>query len=154
MKNQITIEEILANPNLDLSERISKYIQEGMTEEIAKELALTLVKQEYDFWAGSRENVSPRTDAMLGSILDGHSLTQCEAFEMMCDDPEKVARYTYFTDLKQRISDNNGITLDDLNSLCNTIGIDSKSSEQIRQGLVGKGLIIDSYDQTGSGPKM
>ena len=62
-KITITIEQIKLNPNLDLSERTTKYsTKEKWSKEYIEELALASIKQEYEYWANNRTNISERTD--------------------------------------------------------------------------------------------
>ncbi len=145
-RKTITIEQIIENPNLDLSERINKFSQDKRwSKEDLKELAIASIKQEYEFWLNERKNVSARTDELLKKILDGHFLSKIEEFEMVCDDPKKVELYSKYESLKKRIKDNTGITLEDFYELCQVIGIDSEIIELIRLEFERKGLIIDSY---------
>ena len=110
VKQTITIEEIKANPNLDLSERIRMLAQEGKwTDEQMIELALASIQQDYEFWVVNREIVSQRTDDILLQILNGHVLNKTETFEMVCDDEEKVNLYSRYEDLRMKIANNNGI---------------------------------------------
>ena len=51
-----------------------------------------------------------------------------------------------FNELKQKIESSNGITLEDFNVLCKTIGFDSKTTELIRVEFESQGKIIDSYE--------
>ena len=147
-RKTITIEEIQANPNLDLRERINKLSQDKRwSADDLKELAIALIKQDYEFWANKRENISPRTDELLKQILNGHILSKSEEFEMVCSDQEKVEEYTKYEDLKQKVLDSNGITLEDFNQLCQTIGFDLKTTELIRAGFESRGKIIDSYQE-------
>lgn len=147
-RKTITIEEIQANPNLDLRERINKLSQDKRWSVAdLKELAITLIKQDYEFWANKRENISPRTDELLKQILNGHILSKTEVFEMVCSDQEKVEEYTKYEDLKQKVLDSNGITLEDFNQLCQTIGSDSKTTELIKTEFENKGFLIDSHEE-------
>ncbi len=147
-RKTITIEEIQANPNLDLRERINKLSQDKRWSVAdLKELAIALIKQEYEFWANKRENISPRTDELLKQILNGHILSKSEEFEMVCSDQEKVEEYAKYEDLKQKVLDSNGITLEDFNQLCQTIGFDSKTTELIKTEFENKGLLIDSHEE-------
>ena len=142
----ITIEEIETNPDLDLSERINKYSQDKRwNAEDLKELAIASIKREYEFWAKKRENISPRTDELLKQILNGHILSRSEEFEMICDEQEKIKEYSKYEILSQQIADSNGITLDDFNELCKTIGFDSKTTEFIRMKFENQKMIVDSY---------
>ena len=146
VKQTITIEEIKANPNLDLSERIRMLAQEGKwIDEQMKELALASIQQDYEFWVVNREIVSQRTDDILLQILNGRVLNKTETFEMVCDDKEKVNQYSRYEDLRMKIADNNGITIDDFNELCKVIGIDSATTELIGMMFASKGLIVESY---------
>ena len=145
-RKTITIEEIEANPDLDLSERINKFSQDKRwNANDLKELAIASIKQEYEFWANKRENISSRTDELLKQILNGHILSKSEEFEMVCADQEKIKEYSKYENLKKRIADNNGITLDDFNELCKTIGFDSKTTELIRMEFEIRRMITDSY---------
>ena len=148
-KITINIDQIKDNPNLDISERIRRYLSQGKwTQEEIEEIAIASIKQEYEYWANNRTNISPRTDNMLLSILNGHILNKIEVFEMICDDPTKVEAYAKFERLKGRTSDNAGITLEDLNELCSIIGFDEQMSDAIRTGFADKGLIIDRYNES------
>ena len=148
-RETITIEEIKSNPNLDLTERINKFSKDKRwNANDLKELAIASIKQEYEFWANKRDNISSRTDELLKQILNGHILSKSEEFEMVCTDEEKVNDYSKYEKMKQRIVDNNGVTLDDFNELCKTIGFDSKTAELIRTGFESRGKIIDSYEDT------
>ena len=150
-RKTITIEEIESNPNLDLTERINRFANDKRwSDDDLRELAIASIKQEYEFWANKRENISSKTDELLKKILDGHTLNKSEVFEMMCSDPEKVEEYSKYDDLNQKITDNNGITLDDFNDLCKTVGFDSKMTELVRIGFESQGKIIDSYQDEGS----
>lgn len=147
-KITITIEEIKANPNLDLSERINKLSEDNKyTLEELGDLAVASIKNEYEYWANNRTNISERTNKSLQKILDGHILSKSEEFEMICDDPIKNAEYSKYESLKQKISDNNGITSEDFDELCNSIGFDLKTSEFMKEIFKIKGLIIDSYEK-------
>ena len=146
VRNTITIEEIEANPELDLSERINKFSQDKRwSNDDLRELAIASIKQEYEFWANKRENISSRTDELLKQILNGHILSRSEEFEMICDNQEKIKEYSKYENLNQQIADNSGISLEDFNELCKTIGFDSETTELIRTGFESQGNIIDSY---------
>ena len=147
-RKTITIEEIESNPNLDLNERIEKFANDTRwnTDDL-RELAIASIKQEYEFWANKRENISSRTDELLKKILNGYTLTKSEEFEMVCTDPEKIREYSKYIDLKQKVTDYNGIALEDFNQLCQTIGFDSKTTELIRAKFESQGKIIDSYQE-------
>ncbi len=150
-KITITIEQIKSNPKLDLSERITKYSSVGKwSSEEVEYFAIASIKQEYECWANNRTNVSERTNNMLQNILNGHILDDIESFEMFCDDPVKVDEYTKYEKLKKRISDNNGITLEDFNSLCSTIGFDSDTIEKIKNEFTIRGLILETYNEDNS----
>lgn len=147
----ITIEEIQANPNLNLEERIKKFSQDDrFSGDDLKELAITSIKQEYEFWANNRENISPRTDELLKQILNGHVLSKSEAFEMICADPKKVEEYSKYENLKQRISEKNGITIADFNELCQNIGFDPETTELIKMAFEDRGLFIDQVEEVQS----
>ena len=147
MMATITIEEIKANPNLDLSERKRKFSNNPRwTDKDLEELAIASIKREYEFWSTKRENISPRTDALLNQILNGRILSKSEEFEMVCTDSEIVEKYSKYEELSQRITDNNAITLDDFNELCETIGFDSVTTELIRSAFESRGLFVESYE--------
>ena len=74
-------------------------------------------------------------------------LTPIEAFEMVCDDPEKVEMYKTFYNLKKRITDNNGITQEDFDFLCSNIGFDDDMKNAIETGFKAKGLMIKEYNE-------
>lgn len=148
-KITITIEQIKLNPNLDLSERIKLYSKEGKwNKDDLEELAVASIKQEYEYWANNRTNISERTDNMLQSILNGHKLDKIETFEMMCDDTLKVQEYAKYEMLKRNISDNNGISVKDFEKLCSVIGLDLKTANIIKEELEMRGLIIEEYKES------
>ncbi len=139
----ITIEEIRSNPNLDLSERVSRLSKNShFSKEDLEDIAVATIKREYEYWANNRTNLSDNTTSYLARILDGHILNEYEEFEMMCDDPVKIELYRKHCELKRRIQENKAITLEDFNSLCETIGFDLETTEEIRKGFEQKGLII------------
>ena len=145
-KKTITIEEIKTNPNLDLNERIVKYSQDKIwSDEDLEDLAIASIEQEYEYWVNNRTNISERTNTILTQILNGHIISNIEAFEMICDEPQKVEQYANLEKLKQRISSNNGISSDDFEFLCKIIGFDLETTKLIKQGYENNGLIIDSY---------
>ncbi len=149
-KRTISIKEIQENPNLDLSEKISKYAKDSRWDaEDAKELALASIKVEYEFWANNREVVSPRTDYLLGQILNGHTLNKVEGFEMICGDEKKVRDYSRITTLEERIKDNNAISEEDFDDLCQVIGFDSQMYQWLKLMFECSGKIVKSYKDNG-----
>ena len=66
---------------------------------------------------------------------------------MVCSDQEKVEEYAKYEDLKQKVLDSNGMSLEDFNQLCQTIGFDLKTTELIKAGFERRGKIIDSYQE-------
>ena len=146
-KTTISIDEIANNPNLDLTARINHFSQDKRWDSNdLEELAMASIKQDYEFWANKRENVSSRTDELLEEILNGHILSKSEMFEMICSEPETVQMHAKYDTLREKVSGNNGITIDDFYELCNIIGFDSKTTELLEFGFKSKGLIIDSYN--------
>ena len=145
-RNIITIEQIIDNPNLDLTERINYYANnKNIAAEDLTDLAIATIKNEYEYWFSHRTNKSDRTDTMLVSILNGHMLNNVEAFEMMCDDMNKVKEYSKYEFLKKRISDNNGITKDDFDNLCAIMEVDNDTKLQMEEEFNKNGLIIEEY---------
>ena len=145
-KTTISVEEIRSNPDLDLSERIIEFQNKGYGSEDAEDLAVATIKAEYEYWANNRTNVSDRTDQFLKKILNGHHLDKYEGFEMICDDPEKVALYTEYEELKDRISKANGITEEDFDKLSVTFGFDPEQAIFIKESFRQRGQIVDSYE--------
>lgn len=142
----ITVEQIKSNSSLDLTDRLNFYSKNNnLPKDDLEDLCIASIKQEYEYWANKRTNISERTDAMLTQILNGHSLNRAEAFEMICDDPAKVQEFTKYADLEERISRSNGITQEDFDELCITIGIDAQTKGQIEQEFKNRGLMIESY---------
>ena len=147
-KKTITIEEIKNNINLDLSERIVAYSKyKNLNPEALEELAIATIKQEYEFWINNRTNISERTNRLLQSILDGHILNKLEAFEMVCDDPKQVEQYAKYETFKENVNNNNGVTLEDFEDICNTMGWDLQTIKIIQTEFERKGLIIDEYKE-------
>ena len=145
-RKTITIEEIEANPDLDLSERINKFSQDKRwSSDDLKELAIASIKQEYEYIANNMSDI-PYINEILKQILNGHVFTQDELTELMTSDIKENEEIKKYNDLTKKVLDNNGITLDDFNELCKTIGFDSKTTELIRAGFESQGKIIDSYE--------
>lgn len=146
-RKTITIEEIEANPDLDLSERINKFSQDKRwSADDLKELAIASIKQEYEYYANNMSNI-PQINEVLKQILNGHVYTQSELVELMTPEIEKNEEIQRYENLKKKITDNNGIVLDDFNELCKIIGFDSKTTELIRMGFESQGKIINSYEE-------
>ena len=146
-RKTITIEQIEANPNLNLTERINKFANDKRwSANDLRELALAYIKQEYEYMANNMSDI-PHIDEILEQILNGHVFTKDELTELMRLDIKENEEIKKYNDLKKKIADNNGITLDDFNELCKIIGFDSKTIELIRAGLESQGKIIDSYEE-------
>ena len=144
-RKTITIEEIEANPDLDLSERINKFSQDKRwSADDLKELAIASIKQEYEYMANNMSDI-PYINEILKQILNGHVFTQDELTEYMSQDLKEVPEIKKYNNLKKKVEDNNGISLEDFNELCKTIGFDYKTTELIMAGFENRGLIIDSY---------
>ncbi len=144
-RKTITIEAIEANPDLDLSERINKFSQDKRwPNDDLKELAIASIKQEYEYMVNNMADI-PHIDEILEQILKGHIFTQDELAELMTSDLVENEEIKKYNDLKKKVVDNNGISLEDFNKLCKTIGFDSKTTELIMAGFEKRGLIIDSY---------
>ena len=146
-RKTITIEQIEANPNLNLTERINKFANDKRwSANDLRELAIASIKQEYEYMANNMSDI-PHIDEILEQILNGHVFTKNELTELMSLDIKENEEIKKYNDLKKKIVDNNGITLDDFNELCKTIGFDSKTIELIRAGFESQGKIIDSYEE-------
>ena len=144
-RKTITIEEIEANPDLDLSERINKFSQDKRwSADDLKELAIASIKQEYEYMANNMSDI-PYINEILKQILNGHVFTQDELTEYMSRDLKEFSEIKKYNNLKQKVTDNNGITIKDFDELCKIIGFDSKTAELIRVGFERQGKIIDSY---------
>ena len=64
-RKTITIEEIEANPDLDLSERINKFSQDKRwSNDDLIELAIASIKQEYEYMANNMADI-PHIDEIL-----------------------------------------------------------------------------------------
>ena len=144
-RKTITIEEIQSNPNLDLTERINKFGNDKRwSDDDLRELAIASIKQEYEYMANNMAD-TPHIDEISEQILNGHVFTESELVELMTQDLEENQEIKKCNDLKKRIADNNGITLEDFNELCKIIGFDPQTTELMRLGFDNNGLIIDSY---------
>lgn len=144
-RKTITIEEIEANPNLDLTERINMFLKDKRwNEEDSKELAIASIKQEYEYFVNNVSSI-PQIDEILKQILNGHVYTQDELTKIMTPKTENNEEIAKFKDLRKRIIDNNGITISDFYELCQIIGFDYNTTELIRNEFESNGLIIDSY---------
>ena len=149
-KITISIDEINNNPNLDISERLAnlknKY-KDKYSEDDLKSLEIASIKQEYELFANSRINFTKEADDLLEKIKNGGELSNKEAFILNCDDPQIISKYLKFDDIKKQIKEDNAITLNDFNFLCEAIKLDSHTKRLLEIGYKSKGLISD-YSQS------
>lgn len=146
----ISIDEINNNPNLDISERIAnlknKY-KDKYSEDDLKSLAIASIKQEYELYANNRINFTKEADDLLEKIKNGGELSNKEVFILNCDDPQIISKYSKFDDIKKQIKEDNAITLNDFNFLCEAMKLDSHTKRLLEIGYKSKGLISD-YSQS------
>ena len=145
-KITISIEEINNNPNLDISERLAKLknkYNDKYSEDDLKSIAIASIKQEYELFANNRINFTKEADDLLEKIKNGGELSKKEAFILNCDDPQIISEYSKFDDIKNRIQDNNAITLDDFNFLCEAMKLDPHTKRLLEIGYKSKGLISE-----------
>lgn len=149
-KITISIDEINNNPNLDISERLAnlknKY-KDKYSEDDLKSLAIASIKQEYELFANNRINFTKEADDLLEKIKNGGELSNKEAFILNCDDPQIISEYSKFDDIKKQIKEDNAITLNDFNFLCEAMKLDSHTKRLLEIGYKSKGLISD-YSQS------
>ena len=149
-KITISIDEINNNPNLDISERIAnlknKY-KDKYSEDDLKSLAIASIKQEYELYANNRINFTKEADDLLEKIKNGGELSNKEAFILNCNDPQIISKYLKFDDIKKQIKEDNAITLNDFNFLCEAMKLDSHTKRLLEIGYKSKGLISD-YSQS------
>ena len=149
-KITISIDEINNNPNLDISERLAnlknKY-KDKYSEDDLKSLAIASIKQEYELFANNRINFTKEADDLLEKIKNGGELSNKEAFILNCDDPQIISKYSKFDDIKKQIKEDNAITLNDFNFLCEAMKLDSHTKRLLEIGYKSKGLISD-YSQS------
>ncbi len=149
-KIAISIDEINNNPNLDISERLAnlknKY-KDKYSEDDLKSLAIASIKQEYELFANNRINFTKEADDLLEKIKNGGELSNKEAFILNCDDPQIISKYSKFDDIKKQIKEDNAITLNDFNFLCEAMKLDSHTKRLLEIGYKSKGLISD-YSQS------
>lgn len=149
-KITISIDEINNNPNLDISERLAnlknKY-KDKYSEDDLKSLAIASIKQEYELFANNRINFTKEADNLLEKIKNGGELSNKEAFILNCDDPQIISEYSKFDDIKKQIKEDNAITLNDFNFLCEAMKLDSHTKRLLEIGYKSKGLISD-YSQS------
>ena len=151
-KITISIDEIKNNPNLDISERLVKLknkYKDKYSEDDLKSLAIASIKQEYELFANNRINFTKEADDLLEKIKNGGELSKKEAFILNCDDPQIISEYSKFDDIKNRIQDNNAVTLDDFNFLCEAMKLDSHTKRLLEIGYKSKGLISDYSQNVG-----
>ncbi len=151
-KITISIDEINNNPNLDISERLAKLktkYKDKYSEDDLKSLAIASIKQEYELFANNRINFTKEADDLLEKIKNGGELSDREAFILNCDDPQIISEYSKFDDIKNRIQDNNAVTLDDFNFLCEAMKLDSHIKRLLEIGYKSKGLISDYSQNAG-----
>ena len=151
-KITISIDEINNNPNLDISERLAKLknkYKDKYSEDDLKSLAIASIKQEYELFANNRINFTKEADDLLEKIKNGGELSNKEAFILNCDDPKIISEYSKFDDIKNRIQDNNAVTLDDFNFLCEAMKLDSHTKRLLEIGYKSKGLISDYSQNVG-----
>lgn len=145
-KITISIEEINNNPNLDISERLAKLknkYKDKYSEDDLKSLAIASIKQEYELFANNRINFTKEADDLLEKIKNGGELSDRDAFILNCDDPQIISEYSKFDDIKNRIQDNNAITIDDFNFLCEAMRLDPYTKKLLEIGYKSKGLISE-----------
>ena len=149
-KITISIDEINNNPNLDISERIAnlknKY-KDKYSEDDLKSLAIASNKQEYELFANNRINFTKEADDLLEKIKNGGELSNKEAFILNCDDPQIISKYLKFDDIKKQIKEDNAITLNDFNFLCESMKLDPQTKKLLEIVFNSKGLISD-YSQS------
>ena len=144
-RKTITIEEIKANPNLDLSQRIALFASdERWNGTDLEELAIASIKQEYEYYANTLGD-KPYINTILSKVLNGHVFSQNELSEIMIMDEDKRNEMIKYHELKDKVSENNGITLEDFNKVTEVMGIDSNTAELFRKSFDDNNLIIDSY---------
>jgi hypothetical protein len=144
-RKTITIEEIKANPNLDLSQRIALFASDERWKGTdLEELAIASIKQEYEYYANTLGD-KPYINTILSKVLNGHVFSQNELSEIMILDEDKRNEMIKYHELKDKVSENNGITLEDFNKVTEVMGIDSNTAELFRKSLEDSNLIIDSY---------
>lgn len=138
------------NPNLEISERLAnlknKY-KDKYSEDDLKGIAIASIKQEYELFANSRINFTKEADDLLEKIKNGGELSNKEAFILNCDDPQIISKYSKFDDIKKQIKEDNAITLNDFNFLCEAMKLDSHTKRLLEIGYKSKGLISD-YSQS------
>lgn len=138
------------NPNLEISERLAnlknKY-KDKYSEDNLKGIAIASIKQEYELFANSRINFTKEADDLLEKIKNGGELSNKEAFILNCDDPQIISKYSKFDDIKKQIKEDNAITLNDFNFLCEAMKLDSHTKRLLEIGYKSKGLISD-YSQS------
>lgn len=149
-KITISIDEINNNPNLDISERLAnlknKY-NDKYSEDDLKSLAIASIKQEYELFANNRINFTKEADDLLEKIKNGGELSNKEAFILNCDDPQIISEYSKLDDIKKQIKEDNAITLNNFNFLCEAMKLDSHTKRLLEIGYKSKGLISD-YSQS------
>ena len=145
-KITISIDEINNNPNLDISERLAnlknKY-KDKYSEDDLKGIVIASIKQEYELFANSRINFTNEADDLLEQIKNGGELSNKEAFILNCDDPQIISKYSKFDDIKKQIKEDNAITLNDFNFLCEAMKLDSHTKRLLEIGYKSKGLISE-----------
>ncbi len=149
-KITISIDEINNNPNLDISGRLVKLknkYKDKYSEDNLKSLAVASIKQEYELFANNRVNFTKEADDLLEKIKNGGELSDREAFILNCDDPQKISEYSKFDDIRKQIKEDNAITLNDFNFLCDAMKLDSHTKRLLEIGYKSKGLISD-YSQS------
>ncbi len=96
---------------------------------------------EYEYWVKNRKVVSPRTDELLNKILEGHTLTEVEGFEMICDDKERIDSYVLFNNLRNKILKEKNISEDDFNLLCTMMDLDPRIRDMAIEDYKKEGII-------------
>ena len=59
------------------------------------------------------------------AIAELSKLSNKEVFILNCDDPQIISKYLKFDDIKKQIKEDNAITLNDFNFLCEAMKLDS-----------------------------
>ena len=84
-------------------------------------------------------------NTILSKVLNGHVFSQNELSEIMILDEDKRNEMIKYHELKDKVGENNGITLEDFNKVTEVMGIDSNIADLFRKSFDDSNLIIDSY---------
>lgn len=147
--NEITLENGFVP--IEWTERLEEMGYKSDTEDFY-DMARALTKQQYEYYAKERKNLSPEADKLMNEMKKGHLLTEDETFFLLSDqkwldEHEEVLQQKKEIDqIKKRVSKGQ-ISYADFDRLAELIGFDKDIKDRIITEFNLKGLLVSEYDK-------